>query len=156
MDEGGGGDQGVAELFWVGNGEFRRQTGGCDVNMMDPAGEGRKDLGVQPGSQDRAFRNIPPLSAQNTGFQFMDGDDREEHGGGWDRLGPGGDIRMGLTQSDFTKFGDDIGVQQVHQSDKSTSRANPSARGKSMSTSSLPGGMAMRSMMFCVGPARRL
>ncbi len=82
MNKGGGGDQCVAELFWVRDGKLGGEAGGCDIDGMDAAGECGKNLGFQPGSQDGPFGGIPSLRAQNTGFDFMDCDDREEHGGG--------------------------------------------------------------------------
>ena len=68
MNKGGGGDQCVAELFWVRDGKLGGEAGGCDIDGMDAAGECGKNLARIEGeiAFSRLLERLPGLRLVDT------------------------------------------------------------------------------------------
>ena len=116
MDKRGGRDQAVADGPRIGDVEQGAAPRHGRVDGQNAIGENAKHVIVEPGAEQRALGAVASLGEKHANLQFLDHDDREEQDAGRRVTEPGGDAPIGLSRPNLAQFGQDVGVEQKHQS----------------------------------------
>src|ERR1700712_2045758 len=142
--QGGGGNHRVGLTARIRHMQTRTLESHRRINRQDTSRKCRENMVLEPCSEQNRLSAVAALESKYSSFQLQHGDCRQVEAGRGDLPCPSDYIRIGLEV--FSKFRDDIGVEQVHQS-RSTSRGLIGLRTGWNSMSSMPGIASMSTML---------
>lgn len=140
----GRGDESVAFGSRVGNVKLRTALRDGRINGEDSILEPSQNLTVDPSTQDSTLRCVFAPDQARTKFDFQNRDSGHEEARRRDRVCPCDDIAISFVWP--PQFGNDIGVQQKHQSRSAGLKIPPSRRG----------GLKSNSASVCANASARL
>lgn len=133
---------------WIRHMQLCASLSNGNIDRENTTSECRQHMVIEPGAKHRSLRWVTPLDQEYPSFQFQNSDGRQKHICCRNATRPYPDVLVSLAGFCFPQFGNNIGVQQVHQDKSAGRQRSPIKRGGSKSMSATPGIASRSTMLF--------